>query len=261
MATLKQKVSGVAVSRTVIANYDDSTVVHNAGTETVAGVKTFTESPQVPNIADASDASMKVANTSFVQSAIVSSASKVITVTGDSGTLFEVDLETMKANKRVMLERDSVVFQYTSTLTDGKMRYTAVNRFVGGMDYLCVILVDAASGDWEYEYSPLVVKTVADLPKTELVMPTGITSDPSYYWCKNNTVHITLNRLKSTTVGEFTIPILGAYTVPNDRQLMGHAYSWDDGSTAGFTRITNLGIRARFFQANRPIWGSIVYTL
>ena len=70
MATLKQKVGGVAVERTVVANYDDSTVVHKSGNEGIVGTKTFTDSPLVPDVADASDASMKVANTAFVKAAL-----------------------------------------------------------------------------------------------------------------------------------------------------------------------------------------------
>ena len=70
MATLKQKVGGMAVERTVVANYDDSTVVHKTGNEGIVGTKTFTDSPLVPDVADASDASLKVANTAFVKAAL-----------------------------------------------------------------------------------------------------------------------------------------------------------------------------------------------
>ena len=70
MATLKQKVGGMAIERTVVANYDDSMVVHKTGNEGIVGTKTFTDSPLVPDVADASDASLKVANTAFVKAAL-----------------------------------------------------------------------------------------------------------------------------------------------------------------------------------------------
>lgn len=70
MATLKQKVNNIAVERTVVANYNDNNVVHKSGNEGIVGTKTFTESPLVPDVADASDASMKVANTAFVKAAL-----------------------------------------------------------------------------------------------------------------------------------------------------------------------------------------------
>lgn len=70
MATLKQKVAGAAVERTVIANYDDSALVHKAGNEAVAGTKTFSDSPLVPNVADMLDSSMKAANTAFVRGVV-----------------------------------------------------------------------------------------------------------------------------------------------------------------------------------------------
>lgn len=74
MAILKQKVGNAALNRTVIANYDASTFVHKSGNETVAGTKTFTESPLVPTVADPSDASMKVASTEFVQDVVSEAA-------------------------------------------------------------------------------------------------------------------------------------------------------------------------------------------
>ena len=70
MATLKQKVGTAAVERTVVANYNDNNVVHRSGNEGIVGTKTFTESPLVPDVADASDASMKVANTAFVKTVV-----------------------------------------------------------------------------------------------------------------------------------------------------------------------------------------------
>ena len=131
MATLKQKVSGVAVSRTVIANYDDSTVVHNAGTETVAGVKTFTESPQVPNIADASDASMKVANTKFVKdvvSAAITSALDAIYPIGSYafgvqpgvGTWEEVSTRGKYLHNIALRDSDTLMQFLTLISSDGE---------------------------------------------------------------------------------------------------------------------------------------------
>ena len=70
MATLKQKVNNAAVERTVVANYNDNNVVHKSGNEGIVGTKTFTNSPLVPDVSDASDASMKVANTAFVKAAL-----------------------------------------------------------------------------------------------------------------------------------------------------------------------------------------------
>ena len=70
MATLKQKVGTAAVERTVIANYNDNNVVHKSGNEGIVGTKTFTNSPLVPDVSDASDASMKVANTAFVKTVV-----------------------------------------------------------------------------------------------------------------------------------------------------------------------------------------------
>lgn len=70
MATLKQKVGTAAVERTVVANYNDNNVVHKSGNEGIVGTKTFTNSPLVPDVADASDASMKVANTAFVKTVV-----------------------------------------------------------------------------------------------------------------------------------------------------------------------------------------------
>lgn len=74
MAILKQKVGTVAVERTIVANYDDSTVVHKSGNESIAGVKTFVESPQVPSVASV-DASMNVANTKFVKDVVSAAVS------------------------------------------------------------------------------------------------------------------------------------------------------------------------------------------
>lgn len=77
MAILKQKVGNTALNRTVIANYSDSTIVHKSGNETIAGTKTFTESPLVPTLADVSDNSTKAASTAFVQGVVQANSSSI----------------------------------------------------------------------------------------------------------------------------------------------------------------------------------------
>ena len=61
------------VNAAVSAKADNTSVVHNSGTEAVAGVKQFSASPTVPAPSGASD----VANKSYVDSAVSNSASNV----------------------------------------------------------------------------------------------------------------------------------------------------------------------------------------
>jgi len=76
------------LASTIAAKADDSTVVHNSGSETVAGVKTFTSSPVVPDPTLASQAASKsyVDATASAGAADATTSSKgIVQLAGDLG--------------------------------------------------------------------------------------------------------------------------------------------------------------------------------
>src|SRR3981081_3957021 len=61
---------GAASTTNLTAKADDSTVVHNTGTETITGIKTFSSSPTIPGPTNSTDAS----NKAYVDSSIAAVA-------------------------------------------------------------------------------------------------------------------------------------------------------------------------------------------
>lgn len=187
--------------------------------------------------------------------------SKIIDLTPDTtGTLSAEELNMIKTNKNNVLRRNNIIFYYTSIL-DGKMRYSTVNKYTDGNDYLYTVLVDEASGEWEFSYKEVIEKYIPDVPFTNLTMPAGLSSDPSYYWVKNNMVHITINGIKASSTGEYTIPLPAELCLPSDRQIIAPANSFNDTNVNGFLRVIGSGIRYKCLRANQPCWGTISYML
>lgn len=105
------------------------------------------------------------------------------------------------------------------------------------------------------------VKSGINVPKTELTMPTGVSSDPSYYWVTKNMMHITINGIKATSTGEVTIPLPSELCVASDVQVIAPAQSFNDTNVNGFLRAISSGVRYKCLRANQPCWGTIVYML
>lgn len=257
MSILKQKVGGVAVERTPYANYD-SFLVHTAGNESIAGIKTFDESPLVPTVANVSDNSMKAASTAFVQSAVT----KIISVTGESGALTSEALALLKADKHAMIERAGTIYQYASTLSDGTMRYTVVSSFTGDSDYLCVISVDSTSGSWSYAYRPLVTKSVNDCSIADLTNPDGITDGRIWYRVKNNMVTVGCENIKASRASYYSFTGFPTMYLPVGRQVCATvtALNTNPGAVA-LLYVDLTTVKIRIHTINTDFWGSVSYMI
>ena len=142
MAILKQKVSGVAIDRTVIANYDDNMVVHKSGNETVAGTKTFSDSPLVPTVVDATDNSQKAASTAFVQAvmnkmfdAMYPVGSYAFGVMPALGTWEEVEGDRALWLKNTVDDGTTIAQQLPNIRARAGMNYIVTDGYVPFADY------------------------------------------------------------------------------------------------------------------------------
>ena len=110
-----QKVANTAFVQGEIApKANASEVVKLTGNQTIAGVKTFSDSPEVPTPASGND-SQKVASTGFVQNAISSQAVKF-----DSAQSL-TDAEKTQARTNIAAASDGEVVKITAqTLTDAQ---------------------------------------------------------------------------------------------------------------------------------------------
>lgn len=106
-----------------------------------------------------------------------------------------------------------------------------------------------------------ISKQAINVPKTALTMPAGVSSDPSYYWIKDNMVHITINGIKATSTGEFTIPMPSEYCLDSDVQIIAPAQNFNGTSNNGFLRAINTGVKYKCLTANQACWGSMVYMI
>lgn len=199
---------------------------------------------------------------------------RVVTVpaTETNGMLSAEALETLNDDKKNMIERDGIVYTYTSSMNDGRSRYTAVNKHTNGMEYVYTILLNPLLGNWEYSHRQLITKNVADVPKTLLTWnSTGAVNGTSYYFVKNNVVTLMLDGFKGTTGAGviFYATNFPAELLPNHGgQLCIPTASWDNnGTTPGFflvnpnasTPSNAVGVRIKL--NNTTMWGYISYML
>ena len=131
----------------------DSAVVHNTGNENVAGVKTFSSSPEVPT-ATAGDSSAKAASTEFVSTADSALQTQIngkqATITGGASTIASSNLTVNRAlvsNSSGKVAVSAVtatelgyldgVTSLIQTQLDGKVGMTSgsVNRTINGNTY------------------------------------------------------------------------------------------------------------------------------
>lgn len=259
MATLKQKVGAAAVNRTVVANYEDSKVVHNTGTETIAGSKTFADSPLVPTVTDISDSSMKAASTAFVQSVVT----KLIPVSGNSGTLSALDLATLKADERAFIEKDSnLVLHYVGTDEENKMRYTAVTKHTEDDEYVLAIYVDADTGEWEFKYKRMYVCRFPNVPPTTVPNPTGVTG-PLFYSIVNDLLHLQWDGVTVASAGAIYLwdSFPTQYLPKNGKQQCVGGIAFDNGASNCFMYINPSGVRIRAWTTGKQYWGALTVHL
>lgn len=256
MAILKQKVKGVAKPISTVSAQDINAVVHTAGNENIAGTKTFTASPIVPTVADASDNSMKVASTAFVQKLI----RKAVVVTGESGTLSASDLAVLKADNRAVIVRNGIVYNFVS-LSGGALHYVAVNRSVTIYETILRIDVAETNGAWTTSANPLIVRTVDDKSTTTLTNPTGV-SGQCWYRVKNNMVTVGANGLSATGRGFFNFTDFPAMYKPVEGQVCATimALNTNPGNTA-LLYVDQVCVKFRPYEAGSDFYGSVSYMI
>lgn len=281
MATVKVKDGGVAKSISIVSVQDINAVVHTSGDETVAGVKTFTASPIVPTVADASDNSMKVASTAFVQNAIsvspdadnllkktsngLKAAHRIIYLSSHSGTLSAEELAILKADKSALLEDGAHVYQRTGTFSSGTLRYNAaasVPAVPSDEYYLFTVEVNFETGAYlRLQSAPIVTKTVSDIPVTILTNPENV-SGQCWYSVKNNMVTVGCNGLSATGKGFYNFTGFPSRYKPVQGQVCATvmALNTNPGNTA-LLYVDQVCVKFRPYEAGSDFYGSLSYMI
>lgn len=186
----------------------------------------------------------------------------IIPVSGDTGTLFSYELDTLKADKRAMIERDNVIYQYASILSDGKMRYTVVNSFLGGIDYLCTILVDATTGEWEYEYERIYMCKYSNVPPTTVPNPSGV-SGPFFYSIVNDIIHIQWDGVSVSSAGTLYVwnQFPSQYLPKQNKQRCVPGIDFNSGYANCFLYVNPTGVRMKAWRTGTAYWGCLSYHL
>ena len=211
----------------------DSTVVHDTGNETIAGVKTFSSSPLVPT-APSGDNSQKAANTAFVATGLSTKqdtlvAGKNIVITGN-------EISSTAGSRNI-----GEIIQSTIPLTDAGL------HLLDG----AVILGAGVYSDF-YNYIAGIVNTYPNLFITEAAWQAEVASHgvcgKFVLNTTNNTVR--LPKITGITQSSESINALGDYIqagLPNITGTGTCAMRYDMGSptfSGCFTNVRNGGLGA-----------------
>lgn len=187
---------------------------------------------------------------------------KVIQLTPTTtGTLTNEELQELKNNRDVVLTRNGIFFYYTSLL-DGELRYSCVNKFTDGLDYMYTVLVNETTGEWTFSYNKLYVCKYPNVPPTNIANPSGV-SGPIFYSIVNDIMHIQLDGVSVSSAGTIYIwnSFPSKYLPKQGKQRCVPCIDYNSGYTNCFFYINPTGLRLKAWRAGTAYWGVLTYHL